>query len=156
MLETKEIELVGALLESCCKHVLETMFFSTVLDRAKPDDGDRRERISTQLHFAGIPCGDLEVDADPHAVRLLAAGFLGVEPEELSESQTVEVMGEFANMTCGSALSSLARVEYFHLETPSTSHASEYAPSIFGVRRGFLLEGGTLSVCLRVEFGWDA
>jgi hypothetical protein len=55
-------------------------------------------------------------------------------------------------MTCGSALSSLGRVEYFNLEAPETSRPREFAPAVNGVRRAFLLDGGTLSVCLRVDF----
>jgi hypothetical protein len=148
--------LVGALLDSCCSQVLETMFFSPVVDYADPGESVGVERLTTLLHFNGKPHGDLEIDIDPHVALLLAACFLGVEPEEVSATNVDEVMAEFANMTCGSALSSLGRVEYFHLETPVTSRPCAYNHAIQGVRRGFLLEGGTLSVCLRVDFGPDA
>jgi len=70
----------------------------------------------------------------------------------VTEVQEDEVMAEFCNMTCGSALSSLGRVEYFSLETPESSRPHEFAPSVDGVRRSFLMDGGTLSVCLRVNF----
>lgn len=145
--------LVGALLESCCAQVLETMFFSPVLDAAEPAGSRGRPRTVALLHFNGKPSGDLEVDADPEAARMLASSFLGLDLNEVSDPQVDDVMAEFANMTCGSALSSLGRVEYFHLETPAISRPSEYTPAIDGVRRGFLLDGGTLSVCLRVDFG---
>ncbi len=147
--------LVGALLDSCCSQVLETMFFSPVLDHADPEESVGRERVTTLMHFHGKPQGDLEIDIDPRAAMTLAANFLGVETEEVSEINMEEVMAEFANMTCGSALSSLGRVEYFHLETPATSRPFVYSHAIHGVRRGFLLEDGTLSVCLRVDFGPD-
>lgn len=157
MLETQDTDaLVGALLESCCGQVLETMFFSPVLGYALPGDGVGRERVATLLHFNGMPRGDLEMDIDPPAALVLAASFLGVDPPDVSQVQIDEVMGEFANMTCGSALSSLGRVQYFHLETPFTSRPLAYANMIQGVRRGFLLDGGTLSVCLRVDFGSQA
>jgi CheY-specific phosphatase CheX len=145
--------LVGALLDSCCAQVLETMFFSPVLEQAEPAANHGHPRVSALLHFNGKPHGDLEVDADPYAARMLASSFLGLDSNDVSEPQVDEVMAEFANMTCGSALSSLGRVEYFHLETPAISRPLAYAPSIEGVRRGFLLDGGTLSVCLRVDFG---
>ncbi len=145
--------LVGALLDSCCCQVLETMFFSPVLEYADPNDGVGRERLATLLHFDGRPQGDLQIDLDPEAARLLAASFLGMEAGAVSEVQVEEVIGEFANMTCGSALSSLGRVEYFHLKTPLTSRPLVYEHAIPGVRRGFQIEGGTLSVCLRVDFG---
>ena len=145
-------ELVGALLHSCCEHVLETMFFSAVLDKADPAESTCRERVASRLHFHGKPSGDFEVDADPGIARSLTAGFLGIEESEVTPLQEDEVMAEFCNMTCGSALSSLGRVEYFNLETPETTRPREFAPQVEGVRRAFLLEGGTLSVCLRVDF----
>ena len=46
-------------------------------------------------------------------------------------------MAEFCNMTCGSALSSLGRVEYFSLETPETSRPQAFLPAVDGVRRAF-------------------
>jgi hypothetical protein len=145
-------ELVGALLSSCSEHVLETMFFSAVFDKADPAAGTGRERVTSRLHFHGKPSGDFEVDADPGIARSLTAGFLGIEECDVTPVQEDEVMAEFCNMTCGSALSSLGRVEYFSLETPETSRPHEFAPQVDGVRRAFLLEGGTLSVCLRVDF----
>jgi hypothetical protein len=144
--------LVGALLYSCSEHVLETMFFAAVFDNADPAAGTGVERIASRLHFHGKPSGDFEVDADPRIARSLTAAFLGIEESEVTPPQEDEVMAEFCNMTCGSALSSLGRVEYFNLETPETSRPQAFTPRVEGVRRAFLLEGGTLSVCLRVDF----
>jgi chemotaxis phosphatase CheX-like protein len=144
--------LVGALLCSCSEHVLETMFFAPVLDEADPEAGIGCMRVVSGLHFEGKPSGDFEVDADPGVARSLAAGFLGIDDSEVTGAQIDEVMTEFCNMTCGSALSSLGRVEYFTLEAPETSRPIEFASAVAGVRRGFLLEGGTLAVCLRVDF----
>jgi hypothetical protein len=104
------------------------------------------------LHFEGKPCGDFEVDANPEVARSLAAGFLGIDESEVTAGQIDEVMAEFCNMTCGSALSSLGCVEYFNLGAPEISHPAEFAPAINGVRRAFLLDRGTLAVCLRVDF----
>ena len=92
------------------------------------------------------------MDADILVARSLAAGFLGIDETEVTAVQEDEIMAELCNMTCGSALSSLGRVEYFSLEAPQTSRPGEFAPAVDGVRRGFLLEAGTLSVCLRVDF----
>jgi len=144
--------LVGALLHSCSENVLETMFFAPVFDEVDPADSIGCARVASRLHFHGKPSGDFEVDADPGAARSLAAGFLGIDDTEVTDSQINEVMTEFCNMTCGSALSSLGRVEYFNLEAPETSRPAAFAPAIDGVRRAFLLDGGTLAVCLRVDF----
>lgn len=143
--------LVGALLHSCSEQVLETMFFSPVFDEVDPVESYGAPRVTSRLHFHGKPCGDFEVDADPRVACSLAAGFLGIDESEVTGEQIDQVMAEFCNMTCGSALSSLGCVEYFSLETPATTRPTEFAPAVLGVRRGFLLDGGTLSVCLRVD-----
>jgi hypothetical protein len=144
--------LVGALLHSCTEHILETMFFAPVLEEVDPAAGNGSNRVASRLHFQGKPSGDFEVDADPGIVRALAAGFLGIDESEVTPVEEDQILAEFCNMTCGSALSSLGRVEYFSLETPETSRPPVFAPEVDGVRRGFLLDGGTLSVCLRVDF----
>jgi hypothetical protein len=145
-------DLVGALLHSCSEHVLETMFFAAVFDKADPAASVGCPRVASRLHFHGQPSGDFEVDADPQITRSLAAGFLGIDESEVTPQQEDEVMAEFCNMTCGAALSSLGRVEYFNLETPETSRPAEFAPHVAGVGRAFVLEGGTLSVRLHVDF----
>jgi hypothetical protein len=144
--------LVGALLHSCSEHVLDTMFFAPVLDEVNPADSNGCVRVASRLHFQGKPSGDFEVDTDSGVARSLAAGFLGIDDGEVTDAQIDEVIAEFCNMTCGSALSSLGCVQYFSLEAPETSRPSEFTPAVTGVRRAFLLEGGTLAVCLRVDF----
>jgi hypothetical protein len=144
--------LIGALLHSCSEHVLETMFFAPVLEEVSPAASNGSTRLASRLHFVGKPSGDFEVDADPGVARALTAGFMGIDESEVTTEQEDEVMAEFCNMTCGSALSSLGRVEYFSLQAPETTREASFAPVVEGVRRGFLLDGGTLSVCLRVNF----
>ena len=148
----RENDLVRALLASCCEQVLETMFFSSPVDLAEPSASTGRARVHSRLLFRGRPSGAFEVDADPRASRHLAASFLGLEEADVSPQQVMDVLGEFANMACGSALSSLARVEYFHLDPPRTALVDCFLPSVEGVRRAFVLDGGTLGVCLRVDF----
>jgi len=149
---SRENDLVRALLASCCEQVLETMFFSSPLDPTEPPLSTGQARVHSRLAFRGRPAGAFEVDADPQVSRHLAASFLGLAEADISPQQVIDVLGEFANMACGSALSSLARVEYFHLDPPQTAAVDCFTPSIKGVRRAFVLEGGTLGVCLRVEF----
>jgi hypothetical protein len=128
------------------------MFFTSIWEEADPLAGNGLERVASRLHFHGKPSGDFEVDADPGIARSLTAGFLGIDESEVTPLQEDEVMAEFCNMTCGSALSSLGQVEYFSLEPAAASRPREFLPSVEGVRRAFQLEGGTLSVCLRVDF----
>ena len=147
--------LIGALLHSCSEHVLETMFFAAVFDEIDPAASTGCLRVASRLRFRGKPSGAFEVDASPGVARSLAAGFLGIEEIEVTSGQEDEVMAEFCNMTCGAALSSLGQVEYFSLESPETSRPAEFVPAVDGVRRAFLLESGTLSVCLRADFRRD-
>jgi hypothetical protein len=144
--------LIGALLHSCSENILETMFFAPLLDEVDPGATFGCARVVSRLHFQGKPSGDFEVDADPGLARSLAAGFLGIDESEVTPIEEDQVLAEFCNMTCGSALSSLGRVEYFSLGAPETSRPAEFEPSVHGVRREFLLDGGTLGVCLRVDF----
>jgi hypothetical protein len=144
--------LIGALLHSCGENILETMFFAPLLDEVDPGASVGCARVVSRLHFQGRPSGDFEVDADPGVARSLAAAFLGIDESEVTTVEEDQVLAEFCNMTCGSALSSLGRVEYFSLDAPETSRPAEFAPQVDGVRREFLLEGGTLAVCLRVDF----
>ncbi len=143
--------LVGALLDSCCEQVLETMFFSPVLDHAAVP-AEAGARMAARLSFRGIPSGAFEVDADAAVARSLAASFLGADEPAVTPQQIKDVLGEFTNMTCGSVLSSLGRVEYFHLAPPEVTSPAAFSPQVQGVRRGFVLENGTLGVCLRVDF----
>jgi hypothetical protein len=144
--------LIGALLHSCSEHILETMFFTPLLDEVDTGASFGCARVASRLHFQGKPSGDFEVDADPGIARSLTAGFLGIDESEVTPIEEDQVMAEFCNMTCGSALSSLGRVEYFSLGAPETSRPTAFAPRVDGVRREFLLDGGTLAVCLRVDF----
>jgi hypothetical protein len=144
--------LIGALLHSSGEHVLETMFFTPIFDVADASAAIGFPRVVSRLHFHGKPSGDFEVDADPEVARSLTAGFLAIDEGAVTPAQEDQVLAEFCNMTCGSALSSLGCVEYFSLQAPATSRTHEFAPAVEGVRRAFLLAGGTLSVCLRIAF----
>src|SRR6266849_4682797 len=128
----RENALIGALLASCCEQVLETMFFSSPVDPAEPPASSGAARVHSHLAFRGKPPGAFEVDADPQASRCLAASFLGLDEADVSPQQVIDVLGEFTNMACGSALSSLARVEYFHLDPPRTALVDCFLPSVEG------------------------
>jgi hypothetical protein len=147
--------LIGSLLASCCEQVLETMFFSPVLGEAEPTESLGQPRVHAELLFSGKPSGAFEVDATPSACQTLAASFLGLDEVEVSQEQVDQVLAEFANMACGSALSSLGRVQYFHLNPSETSQMESFSPTVEGIRRAFVLENGTLGVCLRVDFDQD-
>jgi CheY-specific phosphatase CheX len=147
-------QLIGVLLDSCCQQVLETMFFYPAAPLSSAREGCGRERIEARLIFNGNPSGAFQVDTERAVARILAANFLGVDENEVSEDQMHQVIAELANMICGSALSSLGQVEYFKLDQPRTALVEAFEPAE-GLRRVFELERGSLGVVLRVEFGGD-
>jgi len=144
--------LIAALLDSTTSHVLETMFFSTVIGSAPESESDSNPRLRARLSFSGNPSGEFEVETTRAAAHALAAAFLGIDESEVDAQQAEEVAGELANMACGSALSSLGNVECFRLAKPIVTSAPVGTPMLDGVRRGFLLDSGALRVSLRVDF----
>ena len=149
---TDTSELIGALLDSCCEQVLETMCFSSVLDHPEHPMRFDRDHVVATMAFTGKPSGIFEAEADFEALRIMTAGFMGIDEAEATEQQMNDLLTEFSNMTCGLALSSLARVEYFHLATPVAERRFEQMDETGGVRRCYELLGGMLAVSLRVDF----
>ena len=133
--------------------VLETMFFSAVLGPAEPDTGG--EILEARVAFRGRLSGTLGVCLSETSSRLLAAGFLGEEEESLMDTQPGQVVCELANMLCGSLLSKMESEESFDLASPellpagSETVAISVAPPF--ARESFELEGGVLTVTLRLE-----
>ena len=144
-------ERIQELLDGRCSSVLETMFFAPVFDLAPPESGVGEARISARVHFHGRAEGIFEVDADPDTGLMLAGGFLGVDEGDVEPRQIDECMAEFANMACGSVLSSLGEVEYFHLDSPVVTHTEAFQPAQMETRRAFALERGTLCVSLKMH-----
>src|SRR5581483_3660712 len=71
------------------------------------------------VKFSGPYCGTLSV-AIPEALATdLFAAFLGFDQSDVPALESVEdLMGEFANMACGTWLSELTTTECFGLEHP--------------------------------------
>ena len=113
-------------LESAVGEVLETMCFATALasseGAAPADDSSGPQLLTAQLNFQGSPPGQFRVCATPDLARVIAAGFPGQEETDVSDSEAQEVMGELANMICGSVLSRLESDAIFHLSHPEIIH----------------------------------
>ena len=148
-------------LESAVGEVLETMCFATALasseGAAPAEDSSSPPLLTAQLHFQGNPPGQFRVCATSDLARVIAAGFLGQEETEVSEAEAQEVMGELANMICGSVLSRLESDAIFHLSHPEIIHSSREltpaeanTPDGAGGRRWFDLGAGFFTAA--VEF----
>jgi CheY-specific phosphatase CheX len=108
---------IQAALESAVEEVLETMFFTAVLgsaagppphesQRTATATGEKRD-LTAELSFQGDLAGRVLISVSSNLARVIAASFLGSEEDDVSDSQTCEVICELANMICGSALSRL-------------------------------------------------
>jgi CheY-specific phosphatase CheX len=108
-------------LRPACEEVLETMFFTSVIDGVDPSaaapDG-RQPLIASRLTFAGAPSGIFQVRTTTAAARTLAAGFLGEMEEDVTPERAGEVVCELANMLCGSILSRMDATAVFELSQP--------------------------------------
>lgn len=146
-----------ALLDSVVARVLETMFFSIVLESGPVDGlaGWPREApgvLAAALTFRGTPSGALSLVIDEAAMRPLAAGFLGEDAEAIAARQVGEMACELANMLCGAMVSTLETRMSFELASPGlvTPEEALAVRAGAGVRRSFALEDGTLTVVLHL------
>ena len=138
---------VAAILLESSSEVLETMFFATVLGDAPPEA--LQNCTGARLHYRGSPSGTFGVRVTQQSARTIAAGFLGIDDESVSEGQIGEVICELANMLCGSVLSRLERDARFDLSHPELDLSA--APAEFAMSRTFELEDGAIQVWMEME-----
>jgi hypothetical protein len=134
--------------------VLEKMFFELVaespgvcpLPAAGPLDTSR-------VDFGGSARGHLIVAAPPGVSAGLAAAFLALEDQGAPASDIEFVLGELANMLCGSALGRFQPDGVFRLSTPVThlgrTLAEPGGPGFSWIR--FPMDNGPLFVGLGLE-----
>jgi hypothetical protein len=143
---------MGEHLGSALAEVLETMFFTYVLEAL--DSGGipaGTAAISSRLNFRGVPSGVFEIAIPMDAARTLAAGFLGEDETEISGKETGEVVCELANMLCGSFLSRIGALSTFELSHPEIVEAPKVASEAADACACFELPEGPLSLALRFE-----
>jgi CheY-specific phosphatase CheX len=111
------------LIPECCAEVLDAMYFTTVLSstllekvpQAMPDtDAD----MAFGLSFTGDISGNFGIQMQPATARALAANFLGEDDPNTSSTAVSEVVGELANMLCGSVMSRVEGERKFALSHP--------------------------------------
>jgi CheY-specific phosphatase CheX len=97
--------------------VLATMFFEEAVPSAC-EHAWLSTAVSAQLTFDGSHFGSLLLSVSPDNARSIASGFLGLDPEELTDSQPGEVILELANILCGALMSTLWPESTLSLGTP--------------------------------------
>jgi len=116
------------LVPDCCSDVLEAMYFTSVLEVTRedafPERGGTEGMPSFQaeyafsLNFRGDVSGRFGLSLSGPAARCLASNFLGEEDSNLSIHEVGEVIGELANMLCGSVASRIEGERKFVLSHP--------------------------------------
>lgn len=139
-------------LADAAAEVLETMFFTSLAESEGPAALTAAPYVCARLSFHGPPSGRLGVRAPLETGRRIAANFLGVEEQELTDGQIDDVICELSNMVCGAVLSRLESKQIFELRHP------EIGPRETGCARGveaachtLTLEDGVLEVWLELE-----
>jgi CheY-specific phosphatase CheX len=112
---------LSALIDSCCAEVLESMYFTSVIEiahqpMATPVASDLGYAFA--LRFAGDLHGTFGLYLEAANARTLAANFLGEEEDALSVQEVSEVIGELTNMLCGSVVSHIEGSSKFALTHP--------------------------------------
>jgi two-component system, chemotaxis family, chemotaxis protein CheY len=104
---------VEELLRGSARHVLETMFFSTVDGDLPPESVDCG--LSAWITFSGSIAGRFALVLSADAAANVANNFLGLTGEAVDAHQQGQVVRELANMVCGRFLSRFAPHGHFDL-----------------------------------------
>ena len=127
--------------------VLETMFFDEALP-APCEHGWIPSAASVRLAFEGSRCGEFLLSVAAEVAQSITPAFLGVEPEEVTEGQSSQVLLELANILCGSVLSHLWPDSDLKLGGPELIQVE--GPIEDALHECFQLTEGMLSVSIRV------
>lgn len=133
--------------------VLETMFFEEAVE-IECEHAWLETAISVRLNFNGSHSGEFLLNVSPQAARCIAAGFLGLDADELAEGQAGQVMLELTNILCGAAMSNLWPESSLSLDPPELVSSSEIPPEF--MHCCFQLPDGKVSVSLRVLRGVES
>lgn len=136
------------LLLGCVNQTLETMFYTSVEEVADP-------RLETPrigwTSFRGTLDGRLAVGLDEAAADTLAASFLGLDPDEIVDRDREQVVGELANIVCGSYLSAWQPEGRFALSSPETVDTERIEQERWEERICFRMPEGLFRIWLAIE-----
>lgn len=125
--------------------VLATMFFEEAVP-APCDHAWIPQAISAHIDFDGSHCGQFLLSVTPGTALSIASGFVGLDPEEMTESQTAEVILELANILCGALMSTLWPESSLSLGSPELAGSDHtFADSMHSC---FILPEGMVAVSI--------
>ncbi len=135
--------------EAVCE-VLESMCFLSAEPELAP--AEVPFGISRRLNFDGPFTGSFGVRTSSDAAAMIACNLLGYEPDEITEDQVKDSIGELANMFCGAVLCRIEVKRAFALTKPveDTESVSPSSSRNHMVRQ-FNVEGGCLQAWLEIN-----
>ena len=135
-------------LDGVTAEVLETMFFTEATANSC-DHQWLETAVGARVEFEGTHCGSVRLSVSGDAARSMAAGFLGLDEAELTETQLNQILLELANIFCGAAMSRLWPDSSLSLAAPEPMDPRAVPDG--GGHRCYALPDGTLAVtvCLR-------
>lgn len=148
----KACEFAG-LIHECSSEVLDTMYFTTVLGAAPLELASgvvTDDLLAYSLSFVGDISGRFGLHLGRNTARTLAANFLGEADADISDSDISEVVGELANILCGSVMSRVEGEHPFALSHPlagsqTLSGADDFLTCVLNT------ESGSITVWVLVE-----
>jgi hypothetical protein len=135
-------------IQQVAAEVLETMFFT----EAQVDVCDHawlEAAPCARIRFEGSHCGEMLLAVSAEAVVPIAASFLGLAEDELTDPQRGQVVQELANILCGAMLSHLWPESKLDLVSPELEAWQDWVPE-GTLHRCFTLPEGRLAISIRL------
>jgi len=146
---------------SVVSKVFETMFYLSVetLEEGEATEpsgaspvqitGEQEQKspprfLRSEIGFQGKNSGKIRLHIPYDLARKLAVNFMGVDDNDLSESQVVDMVGELNNMLAGNLFSLLDKTNGYQLTVPVTVRTMD-----LGTREG--TETSTVTLSFNVE-----
>jgi hypothetical protein len=126
--------------------VLERMFF-TEAELAPCEHGWLGTARCAQIRFEGSHLGEMLLGVSSEAVDPIAASFLGLDPEELTDAQRGQMVQEMSNILCGAILSQLWPESRLALSSPELTPWRE-CPGEGVLHRCFVIPEGLLAISI--------
>jgi len=140
----------GQLVPQVIAEVLETMFFEEAVP-ATCEHEWFQTAVSARLEFSGSHSGELRLCVSASAVPSIAAGFLGVDPEDLAPGQAGQVILELTNILCGAVMSRLWPESSLALDPPALGTWLDGSADF--AHHCFQLPDGPIAVSMRMRSG---
>lgn len=135
---------------SSATDVLESMYFTSVMGTSEvPLSG---AGWIAGLEFKGELSGSFTLRMSLDTARLLAANFFGEEESDVTETAIGDMVGEMANMICGSVLSRMERETHFKLTHPFAEVSSDLMRGMdCGIHQLLETDSGVLALCFLTQ-----